>query len=112
MSSVTDFKQLMSISPIDGRYGSKMSVMQEIFSEYALIRLRLEIEVEYFLFLADFLPELSEIKPEQRVQISNLKRFTLKEAETIKHIEREINHDVKAVEIYLRGKFEELGLSK
>ena len=67
MSSITQFKELMSISPIDGRYGNLMCSMQEIFSEYALIKLRLEIEVDYFLFLTEIIPELSSISNEKSI---------------------------------------------
>ena len=110
MSSLNYFKQLMSVSPIDGRYNSKMSVMQEIFSEYALIKLRLEIEVEYFLFLSDFLPELSELTRVQKMEIASFKNVTLLDVENIKILEKKLNHDVKAVEVYLRQKFTNIGL--
>ena len=75
MSSITQFKELMSISPIDGRYGNLMCVMQEIFSEYALIKLRLEIEVDYFLFLTEIIPELSSISNEKKVLVNGLKQM-------------------------------------
>ena len=112
MSSITQFKELMSISPIDGRYGNLMCSMQEIFSEYALIKLRLEIEVDYFLFLTEIIPELSSISNEKKVLVNGLKQFTLLNAEEIKNIERRLNHDVKAVEVYLRNKFKEFGLEE
>ena len=106
---------LLSISPIDGRYNDKTGNLKNFFSEFALFRYRVKIEIEYFIFLVRMeIPELSQINHEKN--ISNLreiyKKFTLKDCTLIKNIENETKHDVKAVEYFIGIKFEELNLQK
>ncbi len=94
-----EFLPLTAVSPIDGRYHSKTAVLADYFSEYALIRYRVYIEIEYFIALCDFgLPQLkgvtSDIYPALR---SIYKCFSLDEAKHIMEIESVTNHDVMAV---------------
>ena len=103
--------KLLAITPIDGRYSSRVKELEEIFSEYGIISRRVDVEIEYFIFLSTLLPQLRKLTNEDRENIRNIsKSFNLKEAEIVKGIERETRHDVKAVEYYLRVKFNELGL--
>jgi len=104
---------LFAISPIDGRYRSKTEVYANYFSEYALIRYRVLVEVEYFIALCEIplkqLEHLStEITPKLRAIYQN---FNENDAQRIKDIEKVTNHDVKAVEYFLKEKFDSLGLS-
>ncbi|MCB0553269.1 MAG: adenylosuccinate lyase [Phaeodactylibacter sp.] len=105
---------LTAISPIDGRYADKTRELSDFFSEYALIRYRVLVEVQYFIALCKHpLPQLQGF-PEHRlddlVRLTN--RFGLEEAERVKAIERVTNHDVKAVEYFLKEQFEALGLGQ
>lgn len=99
---------LTAISPIDGRYAHKAESLRPIFSEYALMRFRLLVEIRWFETLADE-PKFTEISPlskSTKTFLENLiKNFFLEDAEQIKNIERTINHDVKAIEYYLKEKF-------
>ena len=103
---------LTAISPIDGRYRSKCEKLDEYFSEYALIKYRVKVEVEYFIALAEIpLPALAGIKPETFESLRDIYRnFTVADAERVKEIESVTNHDVKAVEYLLKEKFDLLGL--
>jgi|TARA_R110002124_G_scaffold287330_3_gene473086 adenylosuccinate lyase len=103
---------LTAISSIDGRYASKTSPLMAYFSEYALIRYRVKVEIEYFIALCELpLPQLSSVKPEQFEEIRSIeKNFTEADAQAIKDIEKVTNHDVKAVEYFLKDKFTDLGL--
>ena len=105
---------LTAISPIDGRYASKTSELSEYFSEYALIKYRVQVEVTYFLRLLDLdLPILQSFPQEKTRLVENIiSDFSVQDAQTIKEIEKETNHDVKAVEYYIRNKFESDGLGK
>ena len=108
-------ESLLSISPIDGRYKNKIKDLENYFSEYALIKARVEVEINWLLFLLNlksmkFLPVISK---NQQKKIENIFiNFDLKEASKIKSIEKVTNHDVKAVEIYIVKQLESLGLSK
>lgn len=105
---------LKAISPIDGRYASKVKDLEEYFSEYALIKYRLWVEVKYFIALLDFnLPELSDF-PDDKIDdlLRIIDQFTIEDAEDVKKIESVTNHDVKAVEYFLKKKFDDLELSK
>lgn len=105
---------LNAISPIDGRYHSKTKELSEYFSEYALIKYRVFVEIQYFIALVQHpLPELSDFDPE-KVDVLNdiFEGFRLPDALEIKKIEAVTNHDVKAVEYYLKKKFDEVGISK
>ena len=104
---------LHSISAVDGRYWSQTEELSHYFSEYALIRYRLHIEVEYFIALCELpLPQLISIDKSVYAGLRNVvSAFNDKDASAIKDIEKVTNHDVKAVEYFLRDKFDELGIS-
>ncbi|MFT4970484.1 MAG: adenylosuccinate lyase [Chitinophagales bacterium] len=103
---------LRAISPIDGRYANKVSELSEYFSEFALIKYRVIIEIEYFIALHEAkIPQLSSLKEKQYADLRSIyENFEDADAEAIKKIEQTTNHDVKAVEYFLKEKFEELGL--
>lgn len=106
---------LYSISPIDGRYHHKTKQLEEYFSEFALIKYRLEVELKWLILLSknrslDFIPSLSAASEKKILKI--LSNFDLKEAKKIKNIEQKTNHDVKAVEIYIVNKLNDMKLSK
>ena len=105
---------LIAISPIDGRYRNKVSQLGEYFSEYALFKYRLKTEVEYFIALCELpLEQLKEVPKETFVDLRKLVAdFTPKSALRIKEIEAVTNHDVKAVEYYLKEEFDTIGLGK
>jgi adenylosuccinate lyase len=109
-----DLTLLTAISPIDGRYRDKVQALDAYFSEYALMRYRVYVEVEYFLSLCDLrLPQLQAFVPENRESLRQLYlNFSAKDALRIKEIEKDTNHDVKAVEYFLREKFKLLGCSR
>ena len=105
---------LNAISPIDGRYSSKTSELNKFFSEKALMKYRLIVEIEYFISLCEFdIPELqgfdsSKFELLRKIYID----FSNDDAAIIKGIEKTTNHDVKAIEYFLKEKFQELNLSK
>ena len=105
---------LKSISPIDGRYKDKTSVLSNYFSEYAFMKYRVLVEIEYLIELSKTnilnLKTLSDKNKKDILSISQ--NFNLEDAVKIKNIENEINHDVKAVEYFIKMKFDELELSK
>ncbi|MGM0634900.1 MAG: adenylosuccinate lyase [Bacteroidota bacterium] len=105
---------LQAISPIDGRYNSKTQMLSPFFSEFALIKYRVRVEVEYFISLCELpLPQLSEIESDIFSELRAIyQNFTLADAEKIKSIEAVTNHDVKAVEYFLKERFETLGLNE
>ncbi|MCB0669645.1 MAG: adenylosuccinate lyase [Saprospiraceae bacterium] len=105
---------LTAISPVDGRYANKTKELSEFFSEYALIKYRIHVEIYYFIHLLSIkLPALTDFPKEK---IDDLKKiaenFSLHEAEKVKEIESITNHDVKAVEYFLKEKFNELNIGK
>ena len=105
---------LTAISPIDGRYASKTTSLQPFFSEFGLIKYRVFVEVQYFIALAKWpipeLKDLSEHAINDLVRLTN--QFSEAHAQEIKDIERTTNHDVKAVEYFLKQQFDQLGLHK
>lgn len=105
---------LTAISPVDGRYRPKCESLDEYFSEYALIRYRVRVEVEYFIALCELpLPQLKEIPAERLDALRAIYRdFSIADAERIKEIEGVTNHDVKAVEYFLKEQFDAMGLEK
>jgi len=104
---------LTAISPIDGRYRNKTEELGNYFSEFALINYRVRVEVEYFIALCNEVPQLKEVSPSVFEQLRAIyKDFTETDAQKIKDTEKITNHDVKAVEYFLKDKFDELGLSK
>lgn len=100
--------QLTAISPIDGRYRSKCAELENYFSEYALIRYRVRVEVEYFIALYNLpLPQLASAPREAVESLRDIYRnFTVADAQRIKDIEAVTNHDVKAVEYFLKEQFD------
>ncbi len=107
-----DFQSLEALSPIDGRYRRVTEPLASFFSESAIIRYRVLVEVEYFIALCEIpLPQLIEVSVTQKKMIREIvKEFTSAEAQRVKDIEKVTNHDVKAVELFLREKFDDIGL--
>jgi adenylosuccinate lyase len=105
---------LTSISPIDGRYANQTKELSDYFSEYALIRYRVFVEIQYFIALAQYeLPQLAGFEMDKIDDLNGIfEDFNLADAEEIKIIERTTNHDVKAVEYFLKKKFDALGLQE
>lgn len=102
---------LTAISPIDGRYRVQTVDLSNYFSEYALIRYRILIEIEYFIFLhKQNLPQFSNFNINEIALREIYTNFSLKDAETIKNIEKTTNHDVKAVEYFIKEQLEKLNL--
>lgn len=106
-----EFSPLTAVSPIDGRYHSKTAVLADYFSEYALIRYRVYIEIEYFIALCDLgLPQLKGVTADIYPALRSIyKCFSLDDAKHIKEIESVTNHDVKAVEYFIKEKFDSIG---
>ena len=104
---------LNAVSPIDGRYRGKTKSLSNYFSEGALIKYRVLVEVEYFIALCEAdLPQLKGVSPTVFDSLRNLyKNLTTEDAQWIKESEKITNHDVKAVEYFIKDKFESLGLS-
>ena len=102
---------LTAISPIDGRYRNKVEALASYFSEYALIKYRVRVEVEYFIMLCELpLPQLKGVDSNVFDKLRNIYRnFTEADAGRIKEIESVTNHDVKAVEYFLKEEFDKLG---
>ncbi len=106
--------QLTAISPVDGRYYKQVSELSNYFSEYALIYYRVYVEVEYFIALCEIpLPQLSEIDKKVYPLLRKIyEDFDEQDALTVKETEKVTNHDVKAVEYFIKAKFEELGIDQ
>ncbi len=106
---------LTAISPVDGRYRDKALPLADYFSEYATIRYRVKVEVEYFIALSSLglpqLPALTEAQTAALRRCYEPEVFTPEQAQAVKDIEQVTNHDVKAVEYFLKERFDELGLS-
>lgn len=105
---------LTAISPVDGRYRSKSAGLDEYFSEFALIRYRVKVEVEYFIALCELpLPQLANFDQKYFPTLRSFyENFTVENAQEIKDIEKVTNHDVKAVEYFLKRRFDELDLKR
>jgi adenylosuccinate lyase len=103
---------LTAISPIDGRYRDKTENLSGYFSEWALIRYRVRVEIEYFIFLCEQLPQLKPLNiRETRDCIRSIYRmFAVEDAVRVKEIEKTTNHDVKAVEYFIKERFDALSL--
>ncbi|MBR6815178.1 MAG: adenylosuccinate lyase [Alistipes sp.] len=106
--------QLLAISPVDGRYNKVTSVLSDYFSEYALIRYRVRVEVEYFIALCELpLPQLKGVPSSTYDELRKLyTEFSMEDAQHVKEIESVTNHDVKAVEYLIKEKLEALGLNE
>ncbi|MEL7270546.1 MAG: adenylosuccinate lyase [Bacteroidota bacterium] len=105
---------LNAISPIDGRYRNKIEDLSQFFSEEALIRYRVKVEIEYFLALCEIpLPQLETFPANQNEALQSIYLdFTAEDAAEIKEIEKTTNHDVKAVEYFIKKRFDDLGLQE
>ena len=104
---------LNAISPIDGRYQNKVSQLSDYFSEHGLIKNRVIVEVEYFISLCEIpLPQLKNFDKSYFAKLRDIyKSFSFEDSTKIKEIEKTTNHDVKAVEYFLKSKFDGLNLS-
>ncbi len=104
---------LNAISPVDGRYRNKTASLSAFFSEEALIKYRVQVEIEYFIALCELpLPQLADFDVQKFEGLRKIHRsFSAEDAATIKEIERTTNHDVKAVEYFIKQKFDVLGIS-
>ena len=101
-------QSLTAISPVDGRYRNQLQHLDEYFSEYALIKYRVKVEVEYFLFLSE--KKIFKISANLKKQLLKIAdEFSIDDAETIKATEKITNHDVKAVEYFLKEKLKKAG---
>ncbi len=107
-----DYDALYALTPLDGRYRAKTEDLRNYFSEFALIRYRLSVEIEYFIALCEIpLPELAAFPKAKFDDLRALYQdFDATQALLVKGIEKQTNHDVKSVEYYIRDKFAELGL--
>ena len=111
---MTTLNELNAVSPIDGRYRSKTSSLSKFFSEEALIKYRVLVEIEYFIALCVIpLPQLKDVNPDVFEGLRDIyKNFSTEDALWIKETEKVTNHDVKAVEYFIKDAFEKLGLSQ
>jgi adenylosuccinate lyase len=106
-----ELTNLSAISPIDGRYRKQVNHLDEFFSEYALIKYRVLVEIEYFFFLAD--QKFFKLAPKAKIQLKKLMdEFSIDDAQQIKQIEAITNHDVKAVEYFLKEQLDKAGIGQ
>ncbi|MDR1624790.1 MAG: adenylosuccinate lyase [Tannerellaceae bacterium] len=105
---------LTAISPVDGRYRNKTEQLASYFSEYALIKYRVRVEIEYFIYFMEFVPQLKTLLTKEKKESLRAiyYEFSLEDALRIKGIEEVTNHDVKAVEYFLKEKFDLLSLQE
>ena len=104
-----ELDMLTAVSPIDGRYRGKTEALAAYFSEYALIRYRVRVEVEYFIALIHLpLPQLKGFPLSDEQLLDIYLGFTEQDAQRVKDIEAVTNHDVKAVEYFIKEKFDEI----
>ena len=106
-----EFNALTAVTPIDGRYHGKTECLSEYFSEYALIKYRVRVEIEYFIMLCELpLPQLKCFDHGWFTRLRSIYNdFSQADAQTVKDIEKVTNHDVKAVEYFIKQKFDEIG---
>lgn len=106
--------KLTAISPIDGRYRNKTDELSEYFSEFALIKYRVLVEIEYFIALCEYqLPQLTSFdKSNYRKLRTIYRKFSIDDAQEVKNIEKTTNHDVKAVEYFIKKKFDKLNFAQ
>lgn len=109
-----DNHSLLAVSPIDGRYARQTQGLGEFFSEYALIRYRVRVEIEYFIALCQIpLPQLSDFDQSKFESLRDIYRnMTPEDAAKVKEIEKVTNHDVKAVEYFIKDRFKEMDIMK
>ncbi len=105
---------LTAISPIDGRYQPKVQELSDFFSEFALIRYRIFVEIQYFIALCELpLPQLQGVSEAHLQELRRIySQFDIADAESVKTIEKVTNHDVKAVEYFLKEEFDVLGIGQ
>ena len=104
---------LLGVGPLDGRYRSRMGSLKEYFSEYALIKYRLLVEIEYFIELVGVLPELADFPTEKFSALRAIYQdFGVEDALKVKATEKVTNHDVKAVEYLIKDVFDAHGLGQ
>lgn len=105
---------LTAISPIDGRYRGKVEILENYYSEYALIRYRVKVEIEYFIALCKLpLPQLVGVDHALFGELRDIyAKFSVDDAQRVKDIESVTNHDVKAVEYFIKEQFDRLGLAQ
>ncbi len=113
-TTMNPLNELNAVSPIDGRYRSKTKSLSQYFSEEALIKYRVLVEVEYFIALCEIpLPQLKAVGTDSNEKLRAIyKNFSTEDALWIKETEKTTNHDVKAVEYFIKEKFDALGLSE
>lgn len=109
-----DTHSLLAVSPVDGRYASKSEPLRAYFSEFALIRYRIRVEIECFIALCEIpLPQLADVDHEKFSMMRDIYlNLTPEQAMEVKEIEKTTNHDVKAVEYFIKRHFHEMGLDK
>ena len=104
-----ELNNLTAISPIDGRYHKQVNHLGNYFSEFALIKYRVQVEIAYFLFLSD--KKFFKLTSKQKQELNAIaEEFSLEDAQKIKDIEAITNHDVKAVEYFIKEQFERIGI--
>ena len=108
-----DLSILTAISPIDGRYRNKVEALAPYYSEFALIQYRVRVEIEYFIALCELpVPQLASVDKNLFESLRDIYRnFSIADANIVKDTEKVTNHDVKAVEYFIKGKFDEMGLN-
>jgi adenylosuccinate lyase len=105
--------QLFSISPIDGRYRNKVAKLENYFSEFALIKYRVKVEIEYFIELSNTIKEVGKLTTAQKESLRNIYlNFSETNALRVKEIEKTTNHDVKAVEYFIKENISDKDLIK
>jgi len=109
-----DLNRLTAISPVDGRYRKQVDLIAKYFSEFGLIKYRVQVEIEYFISLCELpLPQLEEVKSTNFESLRNIYlSFSEADAAKVKDIEAVTNHDVKAVEYFIKEEFDKLGLEE
>ena len=109
-----DNHALLAVSPIDGRYAGQTAVLRNYFSEFALIRYRVRVEIEYFIALCEIpLPQLADFDRSRFEALRDIYRnMGPEDAAKVKDIEKTTNHDVKAVEYFIKDRFKEMGIMK
>ena len=103
-----DLTPLTAVSPLDGRYAAKLKPLRSSMSEFGYMRFRVQVEVAWFMALSDAgMPEFKPLSPDARAYLAGLvDGFSPEDAQAIKAFEKTTNHDVKAVEYWIKSKFE------
>ena len=105
-----ELQALTAISPIDGRYRNQLHHLDAYFSEYALIKYRIEVEILYFIFLSE--KKFFKLDSKQKIALVKIiNEFSVEQAQSVKDLEKVTNHDVKAVEYFIKAELEKIGLS-